>query len=157
MNQHAVQLDGDAWPCSALAIGVERGCGEVDIISLPAEWRQAHVEAGLSDGVDTTASVLSGMHTEGVEHLGFPAAIVIDVTIASALISCFGLEWRAKFDVGAVTLEVLFAHGAVGFKQSIFKHSVFPGVYVAAIKQHHSTLRRFGAEGWRFALDATNN
>ena len=49
VHQHTIEPHRDPSPCGPFAFGIELRGGEVDIIRLPSERRQAHVEARFGD------------------------------------------------------------------------------------------------------------
>ena len=49
VDQHAIEFHRDPGPGGSFALGVECCSGEHDVVGLPGQWWQAHVEAWWGD------------------------------------------------------------------------------------------------------------
>src|ERR1051326_3552273 len=71
VDKDAVVLHGDDGVPGILALGVEPGGGEVDVVGLPRERREAQVLGRLHLGIDAAALVVLALEPEAVQHLDF--------------------------------------------------------------------------------------
>lgn len=112
VDNGAVVGDGEAGVSGFLAGGVVLGGGEVDVVGLPGEGREAEVFAGGGDFVEAAAFVVFAFEAEAVEHLDFVAALEVDAAVAAGLATGVGHEGEAEFDVGGEALELVLAGDA---------------------------------------------
>src|SRR5262245_16933625 len=71
---------------------------ELDVVGLPRQRREAHVDAGRFLAIEAAALVGLAFEAEAVEHLDLVLAVKVDAAVAAALAAGAGLERRAKLD-----------------------------------------------------------
>src|SRR5258708_424885 len=98
MNLHAVVLDRDG-PVLYLFSAGEFRRRVVDGVSLPGEWREAHVHVGGLDAVNAAAFVVLALEPKRIEHLHFITALQIATAVAASLSTGLGHEGEQKLDV----------------------------------------------------------
>ncbi len=153
MDDDAIEFHRDPGPGGPLALGVEGCGGEDDVIGLPGEGGQAHVEAWLGDGVDPSAFVVLSLEAKGVEYLGLPAAAVIDAAVPAFLPFCGGLVGGAELEVERVPLELPLAGAAGGEQVAVVDFAILPMIGRAAVEEDHGALGRFCPEGGAAAVN----
>ena len=94
----AVVIDGDSRRRDDF-FAVVFGGGEVDVVGLPGERGQAHVDVGIFQLVEAAAFVVFSFEAERIEHLHFVAALQIDAAVAAGLAAVFGHVGQAELDV----------------------------------------------------------
>lgn len=154
VDDDTVEFDRHAGPSGAVAVGVEFGVGKIDVISLPGEGREAHVNRGCGDGVDAATLVHEAIESEGVEDLGFPAAAKVNAAVSASLPAGVGLVGSEEFEVESVVFEGLFAGRAGREEKAIFHLPVDPAIGIGAIEENGGTLRGLGSESGALAGDA---
>ena len=134
VNDDAVELDGHGGPGGALAVGIEFGIREINVVGLPREGREAHVDGRRGDGVDAAGFIHEAIEAEGIENLGFPSAAKIDPAVSATLPAGVRLVGGEEFEVEGVVLEGLLAGGAGGEEEAVFHLRVGPSVGAGAIE-----------------------
>src|SRR5439155_1533611 len=81
----AVVADRDLGSRRALAARIEARGGEVDVVGLPAQGRQAHVDLRLELLIEAAAFVVLALEAEAVEDLAFVAVLEIDAAVGPLL------------------------------------------------------------------------
>src|SRR5262245_3773487 len=105
MNNHAVVLHRDVGRRYALAI-LEAGGGEIDVVGLPSQGRQAHINERIGLLIKPAAFVVEPLQAEAVENLQLIAVLQIDATISTALSGGVGHEGKSKFQMQDKVLEL---------------------------------------------------
>src|SRR5262245_31641290 len=77
---------------------------DLDVIRLPRERRQAHVDGGFGVAVERPALVLRSGQAEAIEHLDL-GVVNVDSAVAATLPACLGLERGAKLEVQLADAE----------------------------------------------------
>src|SRR5438105_2934971 len=85
VHDDPVMLDRRPGVAGLVAVGADTGGGELDIIGLPGEWRQARIDVFLGDFVNSAAIVVLPLEPERIENLDFVAGLKIHPTIAALL------------------------------------------------------------------------
>ena len=154
LDDGAVVGDGEAGVGGFVAGGVVLGGGEVDVVGLPGEGREAEVLAGGGDFVEAAAFVVFAVEAEAVEHLDFVAALEVDAAVAAGLAPGVGHEREAEFDVGGEALELVFA-GDAFHEQAVLGDAGFgEAVDAFAVEEDGGAGRRWGVFGGGGAVGA---
>lgn len=119
MNHDPVVLDSGLRIGGFLALGVVGGGGIIDVIGLPDEGREGHVDLGRGDGVEPAAFIVLALQAKAVQHLAFVAALQVAATVAPALAACGGHVGDFKFRVERETSEFRLAGDALHERVSI--------------------------------------
>ena len=143
VDDDAVELDGHGGPGGAGSIGIKFGIGEIDVVGLPGEGWEAHVDRGSGDGVDATGFVHETIEAEGIEDLGFPTTTKVNTAVSTTLATGVGLVGGEEFKMEGVVFEGLLAGGAGGEEEAVFHLCVGPSVGAGAIEKEGGTFGRF--------------
>ncbi len=151
MDFHAVMENGDASVFHFFAL-LEFCSGEINIVGLSSERREAHVHIRRFDTINAAALVVFTCKPKRVEHLHLITGLQITTAIAAPLPSGLGLERQFKFDVQAVTLKLFYAICAL-LQQTILRDfSRLELFCIGAIEKHDCTLGRLATKGGAFAI-----
>lgn len=154
VDQHAIEFHCDSGPSGPFTLGVECCRGEHDVVGLPAEWWQTHVETWWGDGVDASAFVVFSIEAKGIEYLGFPSAAVIDTAVTSFLTHGGGFVGGKEFEVERVAFKVLFTGAASGKQIAVHYFTFLPMLGSAAIEEDNGSLGWLSPETEAAALYA---
>ena len=108
LHEDAVEVDRHAGIGGFLALGIKARGGEVDVVGLPGERWEAHVELWLRGTVNAAGVAFVEIGTEGIEDLYLVAALQVDPAVAAALSTFERTVGGAEFDV-----EMMVAEGEV--------------------------------------------
>ena len=75
MDDDSVQTNGDLGVLDLLSV-LRFGVGKVDVIGLPAKWREASIHIGILDRIDAPAFVVCALQAKGVEDLHLKGGVV---------------------------------------------------------------------------------
>ena len=154
VDGHAVVDDRDDRVGGLLAVGIELGGGELDVIGLPLEGREAHVHLGRGVLVDAAALVIEALEAEAIEDLDFVAVLEVEAAVGATLATAERLERQEEFEVQFEIGEGLLGL-RVGFEEAArVDLAVDPGVGVLAVKEDGRVLRGGEAFGRAVADDA---
>ena len=121
------------WGLFDLLSVLELGGCEINIIGLPAQGREAHVEAWCGDAVDAAEFIHPAVEAKGVEDLSLKAPLVVDATVAAALAAVKGFVGGHNLDVAAVVTELALGFG-LGHEPVLVRPRVDPLVGVGAVE-----------------------
>ena len=93
-------LQRDAGFFDYFAGVIADGIGEFDVIGLPGQRREAHVDLGRQTGVNTAAFVIFAFQAERIEDLHFVMIDLVEAAVAAPLAAGVGAEGEHEFDVG---------------------------------------------------------
>lgn len=154
LDDSAVVSDGESSVGGLLAGGVVLGGGEVDIVGLPSEGREAEVLAGGGDFVETAAFVVFTVEAKAVEHLDFVAALQVDAAVAPSLVAGVWHVGEAEFDVGGEALELVLA-GDAFHEEAVFGDAgVGEAIDAFAVEEDSGAGGRCGVFGGGGAVGA---
>src|SRR6185437_2840669 len=103
---------------------------EFDVISLPSQWRVAHVDLRRRLAIGRAAPVEFRGMTKRVENLNLISILNIDAAVPAFLVPRVGLERQIELDVQLEILIFCFGLGA-GLDQMTGIHlSILPGIYI---------------------------
>ena len=140
MDGDAVVADGDDGVGGLLAVLVELGGGEVDVVGLPLQGREAHVHLGRGVLIDAAALVIEALEAEAVEDLDFVAVLEVQAAIGATLAAAERLERQEEFEVQFKISEGLLGL-RVGFEEAAgVDLAVDEGVGVLSIEEDGRTL-----------------
>ena len=89
MNDDPVVAGGDAGVLDLFAVLEPRG-REFNVIGLPGEGREAHVQVGSLLAVEGAAEIKLSLYSEGIENLGLVVVEDVDSTVSTVLVARFG-------------------------------------------------------------------
>ncbi len=112
VNGHPVVEHGDDRVGRLMTFRGPAGRGEVDIVGLPALWREAHVQEWELLAIECRATVDHGRQTERVEDLHFVAPLDVDAAVTARLASGLGQERSLELEVQAEVADRDLGHGA---------------------------------------------
>ncbi len=121
----------------------------LDVVRLPAQRRETHVDIRLADFVDAAAFVVLTGEPERVQHLDFVAALQVTAAVAAGLTTCVGHEARHKLDVQLEAAELLFAGHTLHQQFVITDPATFKVICSGSVEQNNGTLRRFASDRGR--------
>ena len=146
VNQHAVVPHGDPGVGGLLPVLAVLGRGEVDVIGLPLEGGETHVQVGILDGIDATALVVFAGEPKRIKHLHFVTSLQVAAAVGATLTTASRFVRQAELEVQLVTLKLGDAVGAL-HQQAVLGHlarlEILGGL---AIEQHGCALGRLGTE-----------
>ena len=103
VHRNSIQLDCHPRPRCPLAILVELRVRIVHVVGLPCQGRQAHVQFGGCDRINSPTLIHQSLESEGIEHLCLPATLVVDSAVPTTLRPGMRTIRGSKLDVdGAV-------------------------------------------------------
>ncbi len=117
-------ISSSSWMTTPLSFTVMRaffdllavlgdGVGEVDVVRLPLERRQAHVDLRLELGVDAAALVVLAVEAEAVEDLHLVHVDLVEAAVAAALVAGVGAVRLQELEVDRVVVELLLGADVV--------------------------------------------
>ena len=150
VDDDSVVPHGHAAVLRLLAVGELSG-REIDVVGLPRQRREGHVEVRFLDRGDAAALVVVRLQPERIEHLHFIAALQITPAVAAARHERAIRNLKLEVQRAALMLELA---GRALLQQSVVGHAaVLKLIGVLAIKQHDCSLRRLGSERGTLAND----
>src|SRR4051794_27470773 len=105
LYENAVEADGDAGLSDNLVI-LAHGVREVDVVGLPGQRREAHVELRLGLGVDAAGLVVLAVQAEGVEDLDLVVVDHVEAAVTATLAAGVRAEGEHELSVDGVVLEL---------------------------------------------------
>ena len=136
LDGDAVVFDGDAGVGVFLAVGIPFGGGEVDVVGLPSEGREAEVLAWGGDFVEATAFVVFAIEPEAIEHLNFVTALEVNAAVATGLAASLGHEGQSELDVKGEILEEILAGDALHEQAVVGDAGFWEAIDGFAVEQH---------------------
>ena len=164
MDGDSVVNDRDSGFAGLLAVVIESGGSEVDVVGLPGKGRKAHGHVGSLEAVKTAAPLLGvGAHgdfhmlpvideAEGIEDLHLITVLKIDSAIAPVLAAERrpGLVGKPEFEMHA-KVPVFLARLGGGDEQAVLPLSLDEVGINSVTDQDVRSGRWAFAEGWTFS------
>ena len=97
-ESYAVVIDGETSIRDFFTV-FELGGSEVNIVGLPGERRERHIDDRLRCLIEAAAFVVFSFEAKGVENLAFVAVVDIDTAVRSRLALAVWHKAREEFDV----------------------------------------------------------
>ena len=99
MDDHTVMADGDHSVDGLQASSIKLGGGEIHIVGLPLQGREAHVHLGRGILINPAAFVIEASEAEAVEDLDFIAMLEVEAAISPTLAATERLEGQEELEV----------------------------------------------------------
>lgn len=147
LHEDAVEEHGHAGVGSFVAFLVEAGSSEVDVVGLPAEGREAHVELGFGSPVNASGVSFVKIGAEGIEDLNFVSTLKIDAAVATALSAFERSVGGAEFEVEVMVSKGEMADGAFGQVTEMIDMAVLKGSGIEAVVKKDGIDGSFLTEG----------
>ena len=153
VNQDTIVADGDSRLGDALAISRKFGCIKTDVVGLPAQGREGHVEIRGFEFVKRAAVIELQLQPKGIQHLYFVAFLQIEPAVTARLSTCQRHVRGTKLAVQREILIGLFGL-TTDFEQAVRRHfRIRQSICIHAIKQHDGIRRWLGAKSRTQSLD----
>ena len=154
LHDYAVQAGGEARIFYLFALCIVFCSRELGVVGLPDQGGQAHIHRGVFNAVNTSGFIVFAKESEGVEHLRFVTALVIDAAVAAALSARARHVRSHELDMESMAPELLDAGGAF-HQQTVLRHaSALKLISAGAVEEDDRAGRRFLSEGRALPLGA---
>ncbi len=154
LHDYAVQAGGEARIFYLFALCIVFCSRELGVVGLPDQGGEAHIHRRIFNAVNTSGFIVFAKESEGVEHLRFVTALVIDAAVAAALSARARHVRSHELDMETVAAKLLNAGGAF-HQQTVLRHaSALKLISAGAVEEDDRAGRRFFSERGALPLGA---